>query len=177
MHLYGEAKRLQFAYDTDHAGVARIRNILLESQAEYGDNTSPALSTQQPSDTFARDAVTHAIVDPATGQDDFGVVARLFCTIGQVIGVNANAVPADQARLKWHEIPFGTRGCQHIAGVDIERPENQRTFVHERDVEIALCVFDDLGGLCDPDRGRAVSARCDHRSINVSHDIEGFGIL
>ena len=84
---------------------------------------------------------------------------------------------ADEARLKRQEIPFCPRGRQHVAGIDIERLEDQRQFVHERDIEIALGIFDDLGRLGDLDRGRAVNAGRHDRSVNVGNDIERFRIL
>ena len=86
------------------------------------------------------------------------MIAGLFGAIGQVIGIDADAVAADKSRLKRQEIPFGPRGGQHVAGVDAERMEDQRQLVHEGDVEIALGILDDLGGFCDLDRGRAMDA-------------------
>ena len=115
----------------------------------------------------------HAVVDAAAGQDDFGMVARLLGAIGQVIGIDADAVAADQTGLKRQEIPFGAGRRQHVAGVDVERLENQRQLVHERDVEVALGVFDHLGRFGDLDRGRAVDAGRDHRSVDLGDDVEG----
>ena len=100
------------------------------------------------------------------------MIAGLFGAIGQVIRIDADAVAADQPRLKRHEIPFGPRRRQHVAGVDVERLEDQRQLVHERDVEIALGVLDDLGGFGDLDRGRAVDAGGDDRAVDVGDDVE-----
>ena len=52
---------------------------------------------------------------------------------------------------KFHLVPGG---LQHFLGVDAEAVEDQRQFVDQRDVDVALGVLDDLGGLGDPDAGR-----------------------
>ena len=130
------------------------------------------LPAQQPPDAFARDALAHAVVDAPAGQNDLGMIAGLLGAIGQIIGIDADAVAADESRLERQEIPFGPRRGQHVAGIDIERLEDQRQFVHEGDVEIALGVFDHLGRFGDLDRGRAMNAGRDHRSVDVGNDIE-----
>ena len=38
-------------------------------------------------------------------------------------------------------------GLQHFLGVDAEAVEDQRELVDQRDVDVALRVLDDLGGL------------------------------
>ncbi len=105
------------------------------------------------------------------------MIAGFFGAKGQIIGIDADAVAADEARLKRHEIPFCPRGGEHVAGIDIERLEDQRQFVHECDVEIALGVLDHLGGFGDLDRRRAMNAGRDHRSVDVGNDIERLRIL
>ena len=40
VHLHRKAERFQFADDIDDARIARIRNVLLEGQAEDGDDPS-----------------------------------------------------------------------------------------------------------------------------------------
>jgi hypothetical protein len=56
-------------------------------------------------------------------------------------------VAADKTRLERHEIPLGSRGCEDIARIDIERLEYQRQLVHEGDVQVALAILDDLRSL------------------------------
>src|SRR5882724_13678852 len=103
MHLDGQTKGLQFTDNIDHARVTRIRYVLLEGQAQYCDDTTPALPPQQPSNTFASNTLTHAIVDPAAGQNHFRMIAGLFGPKRQIIGVNADAMATNEARLKWQE--------------------------------------------------------------------------
>ena len=49
------------------------------------------------------------------------MIAGLLRAVRQVIGIDADAVAADQARIERQEIPFGAGGGEHIAGVDAER--------------------------------------------------------
>ena len=105
------------------------------------------------------------------------MIAGLFGAKCQVVRIDADAVPADKPGLEIQEIPFGRRGGQHVAGVDAELMEDGGQFVHEGDVEIALRVFDDLGGLGDLDRGRAMDAGFHHRAIDLGDDIERARVL
>ena len=106
VHLHLKAERFQLADDIDDARVARIRNILLEGQAEYRDDTSSPLPPQQSPDAFFRNALAHAVVDPPAGENDFRVIAGLLGAIGQVIWVNSDAVAADESRLKGKKFHF-----------------------------------------------------------------------
>ena len=126
---------------------------------------------------FAPYASAHAVIDPASSENDFRMIAGFFGAKCQVIRINADAVPADQARLEIQEIPFGRRRGQHIASVDAKLMKDGGQFVHECDIEIALRVLDDLGGLGDLDRRRAVDAGLDHRPIDIRHDIERSRVL
>jgi hypothetical protein len=66
-------------------------------------------------------------------------------------------VAAHQARTEGQEVPLGAGGLEHFEGVDADLVEDHREFVHQGDVEVALGVFDDLGGFGDLDgagRGR-----------------------
>ena len=44
------------------------------------------------------DARADVVVDAAAGKDDLGVIAGLLRAKGQVVGIDADAVAADQAR-------------------------------------------------------------------------------
>jgi hypothetical protein len=50
-------------------------------------------------------------------------------------------------------------------GVDVELVEYDREFVHQGDVEIALGVFDDLGGLGGLDGTGAVDVGFDDKLV------------
>src|SRR5665647_2684369 len=95
-----------------------------------------------PANAFAGDPLTHGIVNAAARENDFRMVTGLGGAIGEIIRIDADTVSADQAGLEVLEIPFG-RGCrQYVAGVDAQALKYRGQFIHERDVEIALGVFD-----------------------------------
>jgi hypothetical protein len=74
-------------------------------------------------------------------------------------------VPADQPRLEGQEIPLG-RGCgQDLRSVDPQAVEDNRDFVHERDVDVALRVLEDLGRFGDLDRRGATDAGGDDAAV------------
>ena len=85
--------------------------------------------------------------------------------VGEVVGVDADAVATDQARAEGQEVPFAAGGFQHLQGVDAELAEDQRQFIHQGDVEVALGVLDDLGRLGDADAAGAVGAGSDDLAV------------
>ncbi|MNP73215.1 hypothetical protein D3C76_1699050 [compost metagenome] len=93
-----------------------------------------------------------------TGQNDFGMIAGVLRFISKVIRIDPDAMSSDQTRPERQEIPFGSGGLQHRVGIDVHLMKQHRQLVHERDVNIPLGVFDDLGGLRDPDALRPVDA-------------------
>ena len=62
-------------------------------------------------------------------------------------------------------------------GADAHAIEDDRELVHQRDVEIALRVLDDLRGLGDLDRRRAVDAGVDDRAVRVGDALERRRVL
>src|SRR3546814_5719093 len=65
-------------------------------------------------------------------------------------------------------------GSSDLARANADALEDQREFVRQRDIEIALRVLDDLGGLGDLDRWRAVDAGVDDRTISVGNAVQCF---
>ena len=84
---------------------------------------------------------------------------------------------ADQPRIEFLEIPFGRRGGEHVAGIDVERSNKRRQLVHEGDIEVALGVLDHLGGLGHLDRRRAMDAGGDDRAVDVGDDAQRLLVL
>jgi hypothetical protein len=60
------------------------------------------------------DIGSHAVVDAPTRQDDFRMVSQLLGLGGQMIGIDADAVTANQPRVEFQEVPLGTRRSQHV---------------------------------------------------------------
>ena len=117
----------QFAHDVDDLGVAQVGAALFKGEAEDKDSGvhDLHLAPRHEFDDFVGHVAGHAVVDPAAGEDDFGVVADLLRLVGQVVGIDADAVAADQARSEGQEVPFAAGGFEHFQGVDAEAVEDQ----------------------------------------------------
>ncbi len=90
--------------------------------------------------------------------DDLRVIADRLRLVRQIIGIDADAVPAHKPGPEGQEIPFGPGRLQHGFGVDAHPVEDDCELVDECDVEIALRVLDHLGGFSHTDRFRLVGA-------------------
>ena len=94
--------------------------------------------------------------------------------VGQVIGIDADAVAADEARAEGLEVPFGAGGLKHLSCFKSKLLEQHGQLVDERDIHVALNVLDDFGGLGDADRVRSMRACGDHRGIDCVDEIGHF---
>jgi hypothetical protein len=112
------------------------------------------------------------IIYPPASQNDLGMIAGEFRATGQVIRIDADAVSADQTWGEMEEIPLRRRCSENIGAVDAEQVENQRQFVDQRYVEVALSVLNDLRRFGHLDRRRPVNPRSDNGTIDFSHDFE-----
>ena len=71
--------------------------------------------------------------------------------MGQVIGIDTNAVPANQSGPEWQEIPFGPRRLQDGFGINVHFIEDYGQLIDQRDIQVTLGVLDHLGRLCHTD--------------------------
>ena len=71
----------------------------------------------------------------------------LHRAMGQIVGIDADAVPPDQARREVQKIPLGARGVENVVRGKPQRAKNLRDLVDESDVDVALGILDHLGGL------------------------------
>ncbi len=78
---------------------------------------------------------------------------------------------AHQPRTERQEVPFRACGAQHLLGVDADALEDQREFVDERDIHIALGVLDYLGGFRHFDTRRLMRSGRDDRCVQRIHEI------
>ena len=90
----------------------------------------------------------------------------------QVVGIDADAVSADESRREGQEIPLGAGCGEHVPGVDAQTGENEGKLVHQRDVEVALGVLDHLGCFRHPDVRGPVDPRRDHGLVDAGDDVE-----
>ncbi len=67
----------------------------------------------------------------------------------------------DEAGCEGQEVPLGAGRGEDVGGADAEAIADERELVHERDVEVALGVLDDLGSLSDHDAGGPVDTGWD----------------
>ena len=78
------------------------------------------------------------------------MMAELFCLIGEVIRIDADAVATDQARLEVKEIPLGALGFEHVVTLAIDAYRSCVDFTDtlqhasSRDYE-GFLTFDDRG--------------------------------
>ena len=103
------------------------------------------------------------------------MVADLLRLVRQVVRIDADAVPADQARAERQEVPLAARRVEHFLGIDVQPVEDQRQLVDQRDVHVALRVLDDLGGLGHADAGGLVGAGGDDRAVQAIDEVGDLG--
>ena len=167
INIHPDAVLPQGVDDVHHPGVAQVGAVLLEGQAQDQDPavTDADAALEHELDHRLRDMGAHAVVDAPAGEDHLGVMADGDGLVGEVIGVDADAVPADQPGAEGQEVPFAAGGLQHLQGVDAELAKDQRQFVHQGDVEVALGVLDDLGRLGDADAAGHMGAGGDDLAV------------
>jgi hypothetical protein len=72
-----------------------------------------------------------------------------------------------QSRHEADEVPLGTRCLEHVIGVDAHLVEDDRQFIHERNVDVALGILDDLGSFRNFYRRRFVHTRLDDDLVRL----------
>ncbi len=160
-------------------GVAQVRAVFLEGQAEHGDArpVDAGAGLDHLLDGLLGKVFTHAVIDAPASEDDVWVMALLLGLVREVVGVDADAVTADQPGAERQEVPLGAGRLQHLAGVDAEAVKQHGQLVHQGDVEVALGVLDDLGCLRDADARCAVHACLNHRLVQGGDTLQGRGVL
>ena len=97
--------------------------------------------------------------------------------MGQIVGVNADAMSPDEPWRERQEIPFGLGGGQHVLRVDLKQMANGRQLVHKSNVQVALGVLDHLGSLGNFDGRCFVNAGCHDGAIHLGNDVQSTCIL
>ena len=117
----------QLPDDVYHLGVSKVGTILLERQTQDSDLGALDVTPRGNHllDSLLGDELPHPIVDPTTGRDDLGVIAQRIGLVRQVVGIDADAVPADQARRERQEVPLRRRRRQDVRGPDGEAVADQ----------------------------------------------------
>ena len=166
----------QLVHNIDDLRISGIRAVLLEGEAQ--DRNSGGFDRNIGSDQIfhhvLRHIFSHIVVDPASGENDLAVITHHLRTVGQIIGVHADAVSAHQTGEELQEIPLGSCRLQHGFGIDSHFIENDGKLVHEGDVNVTLAVLDDLGSLRNLNGLCAVYARFHHQLVDLCDGIQGF---
>ena len=94
----------------------------------------------------------HLVVNAPACKDHLRVIAHLLGPVGEVIGIDPDAVPADKAGAERQKVPLGACRLKDFQGIQAKSRKDQRKFIDQRDVQIALRVLDHLGRFCRRDR-------------------------
>ena len=176
-HVDVHAELLEFRDNVDHAGVANVGAVLFEGHTE--DEHLAAVYCEAVADHQLHDLVghkhAHGVVDTASAQNHLGVVSDALRLVGEVVGVDADAVPSHESGAVFQEVPLRSGGFEHVAGVDSETVKNEGELVHKRDVDVALSVLDCLRGLGHLDAGGEVGSGFDDAAVDSVHKGGGLG--
>lgn len=108
--VYGdiEVVLLESFDDVNDFGVAHIGTIFLEGEAEHEDVATKYLYAffEHELDYTVGNICPHAVVHAASGEDNFRIVAVALGALGEIIGVNSDAMTANETRLEGKEIPL-----------------------------------------------------------------------
>ena len=122
-------------------------------------------------DDLADHVGAHAVIEATPCKDDLRVVADGLGLVGQVVGIDTDTMPADQAGAKRQEVPLAPGGLKDLLGIDPEAIEDQRQLIDQRDVHVALGVLDHLGRLRDADTARLVGPGNDDAAVKGIDEI------
>lgn len=177
VHVGLDVVLAEFLDDVDDAGVAQVRAVFLEGEAhdQHARAFDGDAALEHGLDELRHHVGAHAVVEAAAGEDDLGVVADGLRLVGEVVGVHADAVAADQARTEGQEVPLAAGGLQHGLGVDAHLVEDDGQLVDEGDVDVALGVLDDLGGFGHLDAFGLVGADDDDLAVELVDQLGHFG--
>ena len=117
----------------------------------------------------------HGVVDTTAGQNHLGMVADFLGFVREVVGVNANAMAADQSRAEWKEIPLCACSFENLKSIQPKLVKDKAQFIHECDIHIALGVLDNLCGFGDLDAAGLVGSGFNNFAVKSIDDTGDFG--
>src|SRR5690606_6778860 len=113
----------------------------------------------------------HILVDPPPRQDEIGEMPDFVGAMGEIEGINADAMASDEPRREVEEVPFRARRLENVISGNAKLLENHCRLIDEGDVDVALRILDDLRGLGRLDVAGAEGAARGRSAIHVSEDI------
>ena len=102
---------------------------------------------------------THSVIDAPARINDLGMVTEFGRFKSKIVRVDSNAMSSHQSGKEFQKIPFGSGSLQHLVGIDVHFVEDHGQLIHEGNVDVALCVFNDLGGFGHFDGARPCAPR------------------
>ena len=90
---------------------------------------------------------SHAVVCEPSRVDHLRMVSKSLCLVGEIVGIDADAMASYKPRIELEEVPFCSCSFKNFKRVYTHTVENNRKLVHESDVDITLGVLYDLGRL------------------------------
>src|SRR6266852_6126729 len=174
-----DAIAFQLVGHIDDVRVAQVGNVFLEGQPEHDDLRAfhgIAVADHVLDGLFGNE-LSHIVVDAPPGEDHLRVVAEHLRLVGEVIGVDADAVASDQAGAEREKVPFGSGRLENLEGIDAYAIEDDRQFVNQCDIQVSLSVLDDLGRFGDLDARDGVHAGLDYGAIEIDDLVERFGCI
>ena len=102
------------------------------------------------------------------------MIAYRLRLVRKIVRIDADAVAADEARPERQKIPLGAGCSEHGFSVDAHSVEDNCQFIDESNVEVALGVLDNLGGLCNFDAGCLMRPGDDDLLVELVNEIGGF---
>ena len=153
--------------------VAHIGAVLLERHAHKIDarRRQIHLRPHEPAYDCIGNIAAHTIIDPPSRLDQFGVEAEILRLIDKIIGIDADAVSADQSRGEAQRIPLRIHRIDDLACIDIHAVERHRQLVHKGNIDVALCILCHLRRFGNADGRCAVNA-LHHRTVDACNRIE-----
>src|SRR5882672_6717282 len=167
VHVDLAAEAHELLHDVGDLGIADVGAVLLEREPETQHARAGRLNValDHQLDRARRDVLGHAVVQTPAREDDLRTVPDLLGLVREVVRVDADAVAAHETGREPQKIPLRARRLEHFLRVDAEPSEDHRELVHQRDVDVALRVLDDLGGFGYAQRRRLVRAGRDDAAV------------
>ena len=124
-------ERLQLPHEIHDFGVTDIRTVLFERDSENQEPRPVGAQTllQHRLDDIPSNIRGHAVIYAPAGENHFRVKAHLLRLVRQIVGIDTDAVTADEPWSVVMEIPLSLCCLEHFAHLYAEAPEQQCEFV------------------------------------------------
>src|SRR5262245_32519167 len=102
------------------------------------------------------------------------MVSHGLSLMGQIIRIDSNTMASHQPWRKFQKVPFRPGGFEYSLCIDAETMEDERQFIHQCNIEIALGILNNLGCFCDLDARSFMDAGLYDQSICGGDDLQSF---